>query len=60
MEVAVLDGDGDDDAGHEHHGRLFHVLAADRIRRHYAWNQRLAVNVHHHGSTAKLRKARLR
>ena len=39
VEVAVLDGDGDDDAGHEHHGGLLHVLPPHRVRGHHACNQ---------------------
>ena len=42
VKIAVLDGDGDDDAGHEHHGRLLHVFAADRIRGHYACNNQIS------------------
>ena len=42
VKIAVLDGDGDDDAGHEHHGRLLHVFAADRVRGHYACNNQIS------------------
>ena len=32
----MFDGNGHDDAGHEHHGGLLHVLPAHRVRGHYA------------------------
>ena len=36
VQVAVLDGDGDDDAGDEHHVRLLQIFFPDRIGSHYS------------------------